>query len=100
MDDVAETAMMFVNQAAKYSDRAVFDIPEAFEILCDTIYLLNGALISNRQRRAGTWPRPSMSPCRASQATKYPSIALRLLVEPSPSNGCRTSRCSQRMRAG
>ncbi len=39
MDDIAETAMMFVNQAAKYSDRAVFDIPEAFEILCDTIYL-------------------------------------------------------------
>ena len=25
MDDIAETAMMFVNQAAKYSDRAVFD---------------------------------------------------------------------------
>ncbi len=39
MHDIAETAMMFVTQAAKYSDRAAFNIPQAFEILYDTIGL-------------------------------------------------------------
>jgi hypothetical protein len=43
VDDIAETAMMFVNQAAKYSDRSAFNIPEAFEILYDTIELFDGA---------------------------------------------------------
>jgi len=51
VDDIAETAMMFVNQAAKYSDRAVFDIPEAFEILCDTIDLFNGAHFQSARTR-------------------------------------------------
>ena len=51
MDDIAETAMMFVNQAAKYSDRVVFNIPEAFEILCDTIDLFNGAHFRSAKAR-------------------------------------------------
>jgi hypothetical protein len=43
MDGIAETAMMFATQAAKYSDRVTFNIPEAFEILYDTIDLFDGA---------------------------------------------------------
>jgi len=40
---VLETALMIVNQAAKYADRSIFNIPEAFDILCDTIDLFGGA---------------------------------------------------------
>ena len=51
MDDIAETAMMFVNQAAKYSDRMIFNIPEAFEILCGTLDLFNGAHFQSARAR-------------------------------------------------
>jgi hypothetical protein len=51
MDDIAETAMMFVTQAAKYSDRVAFNIPEAFEILYDTIGLFDGAHFQSARAR-------------------------------------------------
>jgi hypothetical protein len=51
MDNIAETAMMFVTQAAKYSDRGVFNIPEAFEILYDTIDLFDGAHFRSAKTR-------------------------------------------------
>jgi hypothetical protein len=51
MDGIAETAMMFVTQAAKYSDRAAFNIPEAFEILYDTIDLFDGAHFQSARTR-------------------------------------------------
>jgi hypothetical protein len=51
MDGIAETAMMFVTQAAKYSDRVAFDIPEAFEILYDTIELFGGAHFRSARTR-------------------------------------------------
>jgi hypothetical protein len=38
-----ETSLMFARQAEKYSDRAAFDVAEAFEILHDTIGLFAGA---------------------------------------------------------
>ena len=50
MDDIAETAMMFVTRAAKYSDRAAFNIPQAFEILYDTIGLFDGAHFQRTRR--------------------------------------------------
>jgi len=42
--------MMVVAQAAKHADRSTFNIPEAFDILCDTIDLFNGSHF----RSAGT----------------------------------------------
>ena len=51
MHDIAETAMMFVTQAAKYSDRAAFNIPQAFEILYDTIGLFDGAHFQSARTR-------------------------------------------------
>ena len=51
MGGIAETAMMFVNQAAKYSDRMIFNIPEAFEILCGTLDLFNGAHFQSARAR-------------------------------------------------
>jgi len=51
MDDIAETAVMFVTQAAKYSDRLIFNIPEAFEILHDTIGLFEGAHFQSARAR-------------------------------------------------
>jgi hypothetical protein len=51
VDDIAETAMMFVRQAAKYSDRVAFNIPEAFEILYDTIDLFDGAHFQSARTR-------------------------------------------------
>jgi len=51
MDDIAETAMMFVTQAAKYSDRVAFNIPEAFDILHDTVGLFEGAHFQSARTR-------------------------------------------------
>ena len=51
MDDIAETAMMFVTQAAKYADRGAFNVPEAFEILYDTIDLFDGAHFQSPRTR-------------------------------------------------
>jgi hypothetical protein len=43
MDDIAKTAMMFVNQASKYSDCLTFKTAEAFELLFSAIESFNGA---------------------------------------------------------
>jgi DNA gyrase inhibitor GyrI len=43
VDDIAKSAMMFVSQAAKYSDRDLFDVPQAFDIIYDTIEAFKGA---------------------------------------------------------
>jgi len=51
MDDIAETAMMFVKQAAKYSDRRAFNVREAFEILYGTIDLFDGAHFQSARTR-------------------------------------------------
>ncbi len=51
MDGIAETAMMFVTQAAKYSDRVVFNVPDAFETLYGTIDLFDGAHLRSAKTR-------------------------------------------------
>jgi hypothetical protein len=51
MDNIAETAMIFVTQAAKYSDRRAFNIPEAFDVLYDTIDLFDGAHFHSAKTR-------------------------------------------------
>lgn len=51
MDDIAEAAMMFATQAAKYSDRMSFNIPDAFEILYDTIDLFDGVHFRSAKTR-------------------------------------------------
>jgi hypothetical protein len=51
MDGIAETAMMFVTQAAKYSDRVAFNIQDAFAILYDTIDLFDGAHFRSAKTR-------------------------------------------------
>src|ERR1700674_820177 len=51
MDSIAKTAMMFAKQAAKYADRAVFNIPEAFKILHDIIDLFDGAHFRSARTR-------------------------------------------------
>jgi hypothetical protein len=43
MDDIAKTAMMFVTQASKYSDRSIFKISDAFEVLYTAIESFDGA---------------------------------------------------------
>jgi hypothetical protein len=51
MDGIAETAMMFVTQAAKYSDRLAFNIPDAFDALYDTIDLFDGVHFRSAKAR-------------------------------------------------
>ena len=43
MNGIIETAVTFVKQAAKYSDPALFDIPEAFDLLCNALDQFAGA---------------------------------------------------------
>jgi len=89
MDGIAETAMMFVTQAAKHSDRVAFNIQDAFAILYDTIDLFDGAHFRSAKTRRHLVE--AISPRRASQAIRYPSIVLSLGAKPSPSNGYPTS---------
>jgi hypothetical protein len=51
VDDIAETAMTFVRQAARYSDRELFKVSEAFAILFDTIDLFNGTHFQSARKR-------------------------------------------------
>ena len=52
VDDIATTAMMFVKQAARYSDRSCFEVSEAFDLLFVAIEVFNGRHFqSGRMRR-------------------------------------------------
>jgi len=51
VDNIADTAMTVVTLAAKYSDRITFNVPEAFEILYDTIALFDGAHFQSARTR-------------------------------------------------
>jgi hypothetical protein len=51
VDDIATTALMFVKQAARYSDRSTFDITEAFDLLFDAIEQFNGTHFRSRRTR-------------------------------------------------
>jgi hypothetical protein len=51
VDNIAETALMFVMQAARYSDRVAFNIPEAFETLYVAIDLFDGAHFQSARAR-------------------------------------------------
>ena len=51
MHDIAKTAMMFVKQANKYSDRQVFKTAEAFDVLFAAIESFNGAHLQAAKTR-------------------------------------------------
>jgi hypothetical protein len=51
MHDIAKTAMMFVNQANKYSDCQVFETTEAFEVLFAAIETFDGAHLQSAKTR-------------------------------------------------
>ena len=51
MHDIAKTAMMFVNQANKYSDCQVFKAAEAFEVLFAATESFDGGHLQSAQKR-------------------------------------------------
>ncbi len=99
MDGIAETAMMFVTQAAKYSDRVVFNVPDAFETLYGTIDLFDGAHLRSAKTRRHLIEAVNVA-LSSIPGNRVSIHCVELGGEPSPSNGCPTSDSSSRTRVG